>query len=125
MADPHGTDPRVGRMVADRYRLDAMLGRGGMGAVYRGTHTWTERPVAVKVLLPEHASDGRLLSRFFQEAKAAAGLRHPNVVDVLDMGEDDDGSAFLVLELLEGESLEQRRQLPVVAAETLGESSPR
>ncbi|MFK7985624.1 MAG: serine/threonine-protein kinase [Sandaracinaceae bacterium] len=102
------TDPRVGRMVADRYRLDEVLGRGGMGVVYRGTHTWTERPVAVKLLLAEYASDARLLQRFFQEAKAAAGLRHPNVVDVLDMGEDDDGSAFLVLELLEGDSLEDR-----------------
>lgn len=110
------TDSRVGRMVADRYRLDEVLGRGGMGVVYRGTHTWTERPVAVKLLLAEHASDSRLLQRFFQEAKAAAGLRHPNVVDVLDMGEDDDGSAFLVLELLEGESLEDR----LAGGQTLG-----
>ena len=101
-------DPRIGRMIADRYRLDRELGRGGMGVVYAGTHTWTERPVAVKLLLPEHSADASLLKRFFQEAKAAAGLRHPNVVDVLDMGEDDDGSAFLVLELLEGESLRAR-----------------
>ena len=101
-------DARIGKTLADRYQLDRVLGKGGMGVVYAGTHTWTERPVAVKVLRPEFAEQTDLLQRFFQEAKTAAALNHPNVVDVLDMGEDDDGSAFIVLELLEGESLEAR-----------------
>jgi len=94
-------------MVADRYQLETVLGQGGMGIVYGGTHTWTERPVAVKILRSQY-SVGDSLKRFFREARTAAGLRHPNVVDVLDMGEDDDGSAFIVLERLEGESLEER-----------------
>lgn len=101
-------EDRIGRMVADRYRLERVIAKGGMGVVYAGKHTWTDRPVAVKLLLPDYAEDPGLLKRFFQEAKTAAGLRHPNVVDVLDMGEDDDGSAFLVLELLEGEPLSVR-----------------
>jgi len=95
-------------MLAERYRIDSVLGKGGMGIVYAGMHTWTERKVAVKILRPEFAQQQELLQRFFQEAKTAAGLRHPNVVDVLDMGRDDDDSAFIVLELLEGESLAAR-----------------
>ncbi len=101
-------DARLGTVVADRYRIDRVLGVGGMGVVYAGIHTWTERAVAIKILRPEFAQQTELLQRFFQEAKTAAGLRHPNVVDVLDMGMDDDDSAFIVLELLEGESLETR-----------------
>ncbi len=100
-------DPRIGRMIADRYQLESMLGEGGMGVVYAATHTWTERPVAVKILRSQYSA-GDPLKRFFREARTAAGLRHPNVVDVLDMGEDDDGTAFIVLERLEGESLEAR-----------------
>jgi len=92
-------------MIADRYQLEEVLGKGGMGVIYGGTHTWTERPVAVKILRDQYAQ-GESLKRFFREARTAAGLRHPNVVDVLDMGEDDDGAAFIVLERLEGESLD-------------------
>ncbi|MBX3275125.1 MAG: serine/threonine protein kinase [Sandaracinaceae bacterium] len=105
MAKP---DARLGRVLADRYRLDRILGRGGMGVVYAGVHTWTERPVAVKVLRADRVGSPELLARFFQEARTAATLRHPNVIDVLDMGEDEDRTAFLVMELLEGENLEER-----------------
>ncbi len=98
-------DDRLGRIIADRYQIDRILGRGGMGIVYGAQHTWTERPVAVKLLHAALADDPTLLKRFFREAKATAKLRHPNVVEVLDMGEDEDGSAFIVLELLEGRAL--------------------
>ncbi|MBX3271628.1 MAG: serine/threonine protein kinase [Sandaracinaceae bacterium] len=98
-------DDRIGRIIADRYQIDRVIGRGGMGMVYGGSHTWTERPVAVKLLHADLADDPTLLKRFFREAKATAKLRHPNVVEILDMGEDEDGSAFIVLELLEGRSL--------------------
>lgn len=98
----------LGRVLADKYRLDAELGRGGMGVVYRGEHTVTGRPIAIKVLRPELAEDRTLGRRFLREVKAAASLTHPNVVGVLDFGIEDDGTAFQVLELLEGESLAER-----------------
>ena len=101
-------EDRIGRVLAERYRLESILGKGGMGAVYAGTHTWMDRPVAIKVLAPDYADSGDVVRRFFQEARVAANLRHPNVVDVLDMGEDDDGVPFLVMERLEGETLAAR-----------------
>ena len=112
-------------MIADRYQLDRVIGKGGMGIVYAGTHTWTERPVAVKILRAQF-SHGDALKRFFREARTAAAIRHPNVVDVLDMGEDDDGAAFMVLELLEGESLQARldRETCVDPAATLATVLP-
>ena len=96
---------RVGKLIAGKYRLELVLGRGGMGTVYRATHTWTGRAVAVKYLHPDHAQDAASVGRFLREARAAASVRHPNAVDVLDMGQDTDGSAYLVLELLEGTTL--------------------
>jgi serine/threonine protein kinase len=96
---------RIGKLIAGKYRLELVLGRGGMGTVYRATHTWTGRAVAVKYLHPDHAQDAGSVSRFLREARTAASVRHPNAVDVLDMGQDTDGSAYLVLELLEGSTL--------------------
>ena len=98
-------DAFLGTTIADRYRLDRLLGRGASGVVFAGAHTWTDRPVAVKLLLlPAAHRDATLVERFMREAKAAASLPHPNVVDVLDMGQHD-GMPFLVLELLNGQSL--------------------
>lgn len=99
---------RVGQIVGDRYRLDAVLDEGGMGILYAATHTMTRRPLVVKFLKANLAGNKKALQRFFQEARAAAALAHPNVVDVLDLGEHDDGAAYIVLEKLEGESLQER-----------------
>ena len=97
---------RLGTLIAGRYRLDRVLGRGGTAIVFDATHTWTGRRVALKLLRPEYAQDLALVRRFMQEARTAAGLAHSNIVEVLDMGADEgDGTVFLVLELLEGESL--------------------
>ncbi len=114
-------DARIGRVIADRYRVDAVLGRGGMGVVYEGTHTWTQRKLAIKVLQPHVAQSEIAVKRFFQEARAAAALSHPNVVDVLDLGLDEAGDAYIVLERLAGESLEERlsREGRLDAKETL------
>lgn len=103
--------------LGGRYRLDRLLGRGSFGVVFAGTHTWTERAVAVKVLqLRVAASNPTMAKRFLREAKAAASLRHRNVVDVLDMGEAEE-TAFIALELLQGEELSERlkreRMLPL------------
>ncbi len=96
-----------GAILAGRYELGTILGKGGMGVVFRRRHLGTDRPIAVKVLRREFAADPTLAKRFVREVKAAAALRHPNVVDVLDYGVDDDGTAFQVLELLDGESLRE------------------
>lgn len=101
-------EERLGTLIAGRYRLHEILGRGGTGVVFEASHTWTGRRVAVKLLKPEYARDVSLVRRFLQEARTAAGLDHPHVVQVLDMGNDRDGTVYLVLELLEGESLSRK-----------------
>ena len=98
-------EERVGTLLAEKYRLASILGRGGMGAVFAGRHEWTGRGVAVKLLNHDLASDPQMAERFLREARTAAELKHPNVVDVLDMGRADDGCVYLVLELLDGASL--------------------
>jgi eukaryotic-like serine/threonine-protein kinase len=106
----HGqlTHARPGpRLIAEKYRLDRLLGRGGMGAVYSGTHVELERSVAVKMLLPDSVSDPQALERFRREARAAARLNHPNVANTYDYGALADGEAYLVMELLDGQTLRE------------------
>jgi len=93
---------RLGTTLDGRYVLRSVLGRGGMGVVYAAEHALTGRSVAVKLVRPELADDPRYAERLFREARAAASLQHPNVVDVLDMGALEDGGLYLVLERLEG-----------------------
>src|SRR5688500_16971430 len=97
----------TGRTLCGRYRIDAVIGRGGMGAVYRATDERLGRAVAVKVIgitAADSEEHGRLQARFLREARAAAALHHPNVVSVYDFGTDPDvGLDFLVMELLQGE----------------------
>ena len=93
-------------VIAGHYEVRRVLGRGGMGVVYEAENTWTHRRVAVKVLDPDRSSDPVQVERFMREARAASALRHPNVVDVLDMGQAPaDGALYIVQELLVGEDL--------------------
>ena len=92
------------RLLAGKYRLGRLLGEGGMGAVYEGEHTGLGSRVAIK-LLSEHIHNERAIARFRREARAMAAVRHDNVVTVTDTGTDEEGTPFLVMELLEGESL--------------------
>ncbi|UCC76468.1 MAG: serine/threonine protein kinase, partial [Anaerolineales bacterium] len=97
----------IGTMLQNRYRLDAVLGQGGMGVVYRAHDTLLDRSVAVKVVSKASlGSEGR--ARLMHEAKAAAQLNHPNVVSVFDAGESQ-GLPFIVMELVEGDTLYERR----------------
>jgi serine/threonine protein kinase len=90
------------------YRAISLLGEGGMGAVYLAEHPAIGRRVAVKVLHKNYVRDENLLTRFLNEARAANAIRHPNIIEILDSGTIADGTPFLVMELLEGESLGAR-----------------
>ncbi|MCB9564683.1 MAG: serine/threonine protein kinase [Kofleriaceae bacterium] len=90
------------------YRIERRLGEGGMGTVYLAHHQVIGRRAAVKVLRAEHSARGDMTQRFFNEARAAAAIDHGGIVDVYDVGTTADGRAYLVMELLEGESLAAR-----------------
>ena len=98
-------DPLVGRELGGRYRLLERLGRGGMGTVYRAVHTLMDKRVAVKVLRGDHADDPEAVARFHREARSASRLDHEHCIRVTDFGQSDDGLLYLVMELLDGESL--------------------
>jgi serine/threonine-protein kinase len=97
----------VGMMVGS-YRITGELSRGGMGAVYRAEHSLLDRIVAVKLLRPDLTENHEVVVRFMNEAKAASAIRHPGIIEVLDFGHAADGRAYLVMEMLQGESLAQR-----------------
>jgi len=98
-------DRLLGRVIADRYRLEARLGVGGMGAVYRARHLLIDRVVAIKILQPERRGEEHFRAWFLREARAVNRINHANIVDITDFGETEDGLAYLVMELLVGESL--------------------
>jgi serine/threonine-protein kinase len=104
-------DPLLGRELDGRYRLQARLGEGGLGVVYRARHLRLDRDFAIKVLQPEYAQNEGLRARFEREAKALGALTHPGVVGVTDFGIDG-LSPFLVMELLEGATLDVCMPLP-------------
>src|SRR5262245_2253817 len=99
---------RIGSVLRDKWRLDDLLGVGGMAAVYAATHRNGKR-VAIKMLHREYSLDAEVKGRFLREGYLVNKVEHPGVVGVLDDDAAPDGSAFLVMDLLEGESLEQRR----------------
>ena len=102
---------RVGSTLREKYRLDALIGVGGMAVVYRGVHRNGNR-VAVKLLHPELSMHADLRARFLKEGYVANAVEHPGAVRVLDDDVTDDGAVFLVMELLEGESLGSVRERP-------------
>jgi serine/threonine protein kinase len=94
--------------VLGSYRITGQLNRGGMGAVFRAQHELLGKPAAIKVLRPELCANSEIIDRFFKEAFAASAIRHPGIVEVFDFGYHADGRAYLVMELLEGETLSAR-----------------
>jgi len=110
----------VGEILDDKYRLERLLGKGGMGAVYLATHLGTDRYVALKLIAPQFMRNEEFVERFKREARAAGRLRHPNVVDVTDFGFSSSGPnrvAYLVMEYLDGctlsDVLQEEDRLPV------------
>ncbi len=98
---------RVGAVLKDKWRLDALVGVGGMAVVYSATHR-NQKRVAIKMLLPELAHDAHVRERFVREGYAANTIEHPGALSVLDDDVSEDGLPFLVMELLEGETVEAR-----------------
>lgn len=100
---------QVGTILADKYRIVSLLGRGGMGSVWRAEHLSLQAPIALKLIDPSIAQAPEALARFHREAKAAAGLRSPHVVQIIDHGVDPvTQTPFIAMELMEGESLAER-----------------
>jgi hypothetical protein len=95
----------LGRILAGRYVLERLLGKGGMGLVFEARHVTLGRRVAVKVLRPEYARDDEAVARFHREARAAALAGSPHIVEVIDFGFSEEGGAYLAMELLDGEDL--------------------
>src|SRR4030095_8319369 len=100
-------DPMIGSVVGDRYRIVSRIGVGGMGAVYRAEHTMMRRDLAIKVLLPELGGKEEFARCFARAARAATRLTHPNIISVTDFGRTAEGSLFLVMEFLAGQSLSE------------------
>ncbi|MEK6282223.1 MAG: serine/threonine-protein kinase [Acidobacteriota bacterium] len=114
-------DPLVGHTLDEKYRLEARLGVGGMGTVYRARHLGIDRPVAVKVLNQRFVEDEAARTRFSREARACGRLQHVNAVTVTDFGQSHDGYVYLVMELLEGRTLRDvlAKEAPLDAARSV------
>ncbi|HEY3496142.1 MAG TPA: protein kinase [Polyangiaceae bacterium] len=109
-------DPRIGSTLAGRYQIEAAIGEGGMATVYAARHRLVDRPCAVKIMNTALAKNEVIRERFRREAKAAQKLAHPNIIEIFDQGELQDGSLFLVMELLDGVTLADvvmRGKLPI------------
>ena len=100
------SDPLIHKILESRYRIDAEVGRGGMGVVYRGTDLSLSRPVAIKTILHRHAND-EALERFIREARTLAQIEDPRLVPVYAVGQDE-GYHYLVMKFLEGETLSEK-----------------
>jgi serine/threonine protein kinase len=116
----NSVDRYVGQTLDEKYRLERLLGQGGMGAVYLATHLGTERFVALKLIMPQFMRNEEFVERFKREARAAGRLRHPNVVDVTDFGfarAGEESVAYLVMEYLDGctlsDVLAEEKRLPL------------
>jgi serine/threonine protein kinase len=103
-----------GQTIAGKYRLNQPIGAGGMASVWSATNVFTERQFAMKFMHPAVAKTPEAARRFLMEAKVSARVNHPNIIEIIDVGQTEDGALFMVMELLQGVSLEtaMRRQTP-------------
>lgn len=98
----------IGKVLDNRYKVESVLGQGGMGMVFKGLQTSVQRPIALKTLHPQLAMAATFFERFKREAEVASRLHHPNIITIFDFGRTSDGLCYYVMEMLEGESLRQR-----------------
>ena len=103
--DPRKTIPRQRQLLDNRYELLESLGKGAMGVVHRGRHVVLDKPVAIKRLTYMANEHPKVYERFLREARAAAQIQHPNICDATDFGLDEQGQAYMVMELLDGQTL--------------------
>ncbi|MBH24043.1 MAG: hypothetical protein CMH57_06260 [Myxococcales bacterium] len=112
-SSPANTDPMIGEVIAGRYRIESLIGKGGMGRIYKARQDVLNRDVAIKFLIPaggasdDAAAMERLRKRFDREARMISRIQHPNAVTLHDYGTTDHGEPYLIMELLRGEDLEQ------------------
>jgi serine/threonine protein kinase len=114
-----GDDPALGKVIAGRYRLEARIGEGGMGIVYRARHVLIDRVVAVKLIRPDLRGETHLRAWMLREARAANRVDHAHIIDIHDIGETDEGELYLVMEYLVGTPLSSelsRGPLPLARA---------
>ena len=126
MAQDIGTDRRIARLVGGRYQITGLIASGGMGEVFQAHDKTLDRTVALKVLRAGLGSDHDFVAKFRKEATIAGRLSHPNIVQVYDFGQADDGSAYMAMELVEGQNLREvlntnGRLRPAVAARIAGQ----
>ena len=98
----------IGKVLDGRYKVESVLGQGGMGMVFKGIQTSVQRPVALKTLHPQLAMAPTFFERFKREAEMASRLHHPNIITIYDFGKTAEGLCYYVMEMLEGESLRER-----------------
>ncbi len=110
-------DAYLGKVIAGRYRLEARLGEGGMGVVYRARHVLIDRVVALKLIRPDLRGETHLRAWMLREARAANRVDHAHIVDIHDVGETEEGELYLVMEYLVGHAaLERDREGPMPLA---------
>jgi serine/threonine-protein kinase len=98
-------DPLIGQVLDGRYRIESVIGEGGMGLVYKAIHAALRKPLAIKVLRPEVSKNEQIVARFKQEAQSASQIGNQHIIDISDFGELPDGSTYFVMEFLNGRSL--------------------
>ncbi|HLM74028.1 MAG TPA: serine/threonine-protein kinase, partial [Polyangiaceae bacterium] len=108
MGAEQGSDPRIGTVAAGKYKILRLIGRGGMGSVYEAQNVAIGKRVALKFVIVEKSADSSMLARFHREARAISAIDSAHIVQVFDTGETSEGDPFLVMELLQGESLAAR-----------------
>ena len=104
---PAYEDPLIGKTLEDRYKIESLLGEGGMGYVYKAKHVTLGKSLAIKVLRPEVVRNEEIVTRFRTEAQSATAIGNEHIIDITDFGTLPDGSTYFVMEFLDGRSLTQ------------------